>query len=416
MRAEIITIGDEILIGQIVDTNSAFLASELHKLGIAVHQISSVQDEREHILEALDEAESRADLILITGGLGPTRDDITKHTLCEYTGDTLVRDPDVLAHIEELFRTYITSTPISDLNRNQALVPGRAEILHNPYGTAPGMWMKGKKAILVSMPGVPFEMKSLFKNAVAPRILEAFHPPVLLHRTLITYGLGESAIAERISDWQDALPPHMKLAYLPNLGRVRLRLSTRGSDPEVLKEELEQQLSVLRDMIRDILYGEEDGESLEETLVRSFTDKGVTLAAAESFTGGRIAAQITAVPGASAVFKGSLVCYASSVKSGFLGVPEALIREHSVVSAPVALEMARKARQQMQSDFAIATTGNAGPTKGDSDAPIGTVYIALAGPGGEVAETFMMGNHRERVVQKSVNKAFEMLAREILKI
>jgi nicotinamide-nucleotide amidase len=278
------------------------------------------------------------------------------------------------------------------------------------------MWMKGKKAILVSMPGVPFEMKSLFKNAVVPRILEAFHPPVLLHRTLITYGLGESAIAERISDWQDALPPHMKLAYLPNLGRVRLRLSTRGSDPEVLKEELEEQLSVLRDMIRDILYGEEDGESLEETLVRSFTEKGVTLAAAESFTGGRIAAQITAVPGASAVFKGSLVCYASSVKSGFLGVPEALIREHSVVSAPVALEMARKAREQMQSDFAIATTGNAGPTKGDSDAPIGTVYIALAGPGGEVAETFMMGNHRERVVQKSVNKAFEMLAREILKI
>ncbi len=416
MRAEIITIGDEILIGQIVDTNSAFLASELHKIGISVYQISSVQDEREHILTALEEAESRAELILITGGLGPTKDDITKHTLCEYLGDELVRDQAVLDHIEELFRKYITSTPISDMNRNQALVPSKAEVLHNNYGTAPGMWMRGEKAVIVSLPGVPFEMKELFREEVVPRILSSFRPPVLLHRTLITYGLGESAIAARISDWQDALPDHMKLAYLPNLGKVRLRLSSRGRDLQLLEAEMDTKLSELSEMVRDILFGEEIGEALEETLIRLCTQKGLTLAAAESFTGGRIAAQLTSVPGASAVFKGSLVSYATSVKSGFLGVPEALINEHSVVSKPVALAMAREARKRMQADYALATTGNAGPTKGDSDSPVGTVYIALVGPSGEHVEKFIMGNHRERIVQKSVHKAFEMLAGEILKI
>ncbi len=415
MRAEIITIGDEILIGQIVDTNSAFLASELHKLGIAVYQISSVQDERPHILTALEEAESRADLILMTGGLGPTKDDITKHTLCEYLGDELVRDERVLEHIEELFRKYIKSTPISEMNRNQALVPSRAEVLHNAYGTAPGMWMKGKKAVLVSLPGVPFEMKALFHKRVVPRILDTFHPPVLLYRTLITYGLGESAIAERISDWEDSLPSHMKLAYLPNLGKVRLRLSSKGQDMEDLQEELDGKISELREMVSDILFGEEIGEALEETLIRLCTAKGITLAAAESFTGGRIASQLTSVPGASAVFKGSLVSYATSVKAGFLGVSEELIEEHSVVSQEVALAMARKAREHMESDFALATTGNAGPTRGDSDSPVGTVYIALVGPEREEVGKFVMGNHRERIVQKSVHKAFEMLAGEILK-
>jgi nicotinamide-nucleotide amidase len=414
MLAEIVTIGDEILIGQVVDTNSAYLASELHKIGVAVYQITSVQDEREHILKALEEAESRADIVLITGGLGPTKDDITKHTLCEYFGDHLVVNEEVLAHIEHLFRTYI-STPISDLNRRQAEVPSKAVVLHNAYGTAPGMWLQGKKAVLVSMPGVPFEMKQLFQEKVLPRIASAFTRPVLLHRTLITYGLGESAIAERLTGWEESLPGHMKLAYLPNLGKVRLRVSTRGRDLPSLEDELDSQVEGLKLLISDILFGEEDGEPLEETLRKLFTTKNATLATAESFTGGKIASSLTAVPGASAYFKGSVVSYATEVKTGLLRVPGELISTHSVVSAPVARAMAENVRTLLNSDFGVATTGNAGPAKGDSDAPVGNVFIAIAGPEGSYAQEFTMGNHRDRIVQKSVNKALEMLQREILK-
>jgi nicotinamide-nucleotide amidase len=414
MLAEIVTIGDEILIGQVVDTNSAYLASELHKIGVAVYQITSVQDEREHILKALEEAESRADIVLLTGGLGPTKDDITKHTLCEYFGDHLVVNEEVLAHIEHLFRTYI-STPISDLNRRQAEVPSKAVVLHNAYGTAPGMWLQGKKAVLVSMPGVPFEMKQLFQEKVLPRIASAFTRPVLLHRTLITYGLGESAIAERLTGWEESLPGHMKLAYLPNLGKVRLRVSTRGRDLPSLEDELDSQVEGLKLLISDILFGEEDGEPLEETLRKLFTTKNATLATAESFTGGKIASSLTAVPGASAYFKGSVVSYATEVKTGLLRVPGELISTHSVVSAPVARAMAENVRTLLNSDFGVATTGNAGPAKGDSDAPVGNVFIAIAGPEGSYAQEFTMGNHRDRIVQKSVNKALEMLQREILK-
>ena len=351
---------------------------------------------------------------MLTGGLGPTKDDITKHTLCEFFGDHLVVDEEVLAHIEDLFKTYI-STPISDLNRRQAEVPSRATVLHNAYGTAPGMWLRGKKAVFVSMPGVPFEMKQLFQEQVRPRIISAFTRPVLLHRTLITYGLGESAIAERIADWEEALPAHMKLAYLPNLGKVRLRVSIKGTDLRTLEEELGQQLQTLKSRISDILFGEEDGEPLEETLRKLFTAKKATLATAESFTGGKIAAGLTAIPGASAYFRGSVVSYATDVKTGLLGVPEDLISAHSVVSAPVARAMAENVRALLQTDFGVATTGNAGPTKGDSDAPVGRVYIGVAGPEGSFAREFTMGNHRERIVQKSVHKALEMLQQEILK-
>ncbi len=413
MQAEIITIGDEILIGQIVDTNSAFIAAELGKIGVSVYQITSVQDQAEHILQALEEAESRAEIIITTGGLGPTKDDITKHTLCKYLDDELEQDPAVLEHIEALFRKHI-STPISDLNRQQALVPRRAEVLHNRYGTAPGLWMQGKKAVVISLPGVPFEMKELIRTAVVPRIVKSFTLPVLLHRTLVTYGLGESAIANRIEAWEDALPPHMKLAYLPNLGKVRLRISTKGTDLKALEAELESQVATLKPQLADILFGEEDGESLEATLGKLLTARRLTLATAESFTGGRIASQLTAVPGASAYFKGSVVAYATEIKTAILGVPELLIQKHSVVSAAVAEAMADGVRKLTGADYALATTGNAGPTKGDSDAPIGSAYIALSGPDGTRAEYFSLGNHRERIVQKAVHKAFEMLHEQIL--
>lgn len=415
MYAEIITIGDEILIGQIVDTNSAYIAQELNKIGITVYQISSVQDHREHILQALEEACSRADLILITGGLGPTKDDITKQTLCEYLEDTLVLNEEVLAHIEALFEKYI-STPISEMNRRQALVPSRATILKNKYGTAPGMWMRKGKQVLVSMPGVPFEMKSLMQAEVLPRIQSEFHRPFILHRTIMTYGLGESAIAERIEDWEDALPDFVKLAYLPNLGKVRLRLTARGDDKEKISEAVDSAIQKLYGIIGDIIYGEEEEGSLESGIAKLMTQKGLSLATAESFTGGKIAEQLTSIPGASAYFKGSVVGYATEVKKEVLGVPAELIARHSVVSAEVAKAMAANVRKLFKSDYAIATTGNAGPTKGDSDADIGTVYIAIATPEGVFAERFSMGNHRVRIVQKSVHKAFELLKKEILKI
>ena len=415
MFAEIITIGDEILIGQIVDTNSAFISKELNKIGISVYQITSVQDDREHILQALEDAKSRADIIIVTGGLGPTKDDITKHTFCEYFDDVLVQNDAVLKHVEELFKKFITTAPISDLNRKQALVPSKAEVLHNAYGTAPGMWINDKGAVFISLPGVPFEMKNLMTDLVIPKIAAEFERPHILHKTVVTYGLGESALAEKIEDWEDALPSFIKLAYLPNLGKVRLRLTAKGQDKEAIARAIEDESKKLHSLIGDIIYGIEDDETLEEVVARLLTEKKCTLAIAESCTGGRVAQRITSLPGASAYFKGSMVSYATETKIEVLKVSKELIDTHSVVSAEVAKAMAENVKKLLKTDFAIATTGNAGPSKGDSDADIGTVFIAIATPSGVYAKEFKMGNHRERIVQKTVNKAFELLQKEILK-
>jgi nicotinamide-nucleotide amidase len=414
MFAEIITIGDEILIGQIVDTNSAHIASELNKIGISVFQITTVQDDREHILKAFEEAEERAEVIILTGGLGPTKDDITKKTLCEYLNDKLVSDPEVLAHVEELFEKYI-NTPISEVNRRQALVPSRAKVLHNKYGTAPGMWMKAKKAIFVSLPGVPFEMKQLMHREVIPKLADSFDRPFICHKTLVTYGLGESAIADRISDIEQNLPASVKLAYLPNLGKVRLRLTAKGSSKEQITEDVDLVARQLYATIGDLISGEEEQGAIEVTLGKLFTEKKKSLATAESFTGGKIAQQLTAVPGASVYFKGSIVSYATSMKIDLLKVPIEMVKKHSVVSAEVAMAMAENVKNLAGSDFAVATTGNAGPSKGDSDADIGTVFIAVATPDKVFAEQFAMGNHRTRIVQKSVHMAMQMLQKEILK-
>ncbi|OWW23752.1 competence/damage-inducible protein A [Zobellia sp. OII3] len=416
MFAEIITIGDEILIGQIVDTNSAFISKELNKIGVSVYQITSVQDDREHILQALEEAKGRAQVVIMTGGLGPTKDDITKHTLCEFFNDTLVEDAGVLAHVEELFEKYISSTPISDMNRMQALVPSKATVLHNALGTAPGMWFKDEGVAFVSLPGVPYEMENLIVNQVIPKIIKDFERPYILHKTIVTYGLGESAIAERLEQWEDHLPPFVKLAYLPNLGKVRLRLSAKGPDKQVLVDAVEKEAQKLPALIGDIMYGTEDEETLEELVAKTLTGKGLTLATAESFTGGKIAGQLTALPGASAYFKGSVVSYATETKINVLKVPKDVVDRYSVVSAEVAEAMAKNVRSLLKTDYAIATTGNAGPTKGDSDAEVGTVFLAIATPTGVHAQKFNMGNHRNRIVEKSVNKALELLQKEISKI
>lgn len=413
MQAEIITIGDEILIGQIIDSNSTFIAKELNKIGVSVYQITSIQDDKEHILNAMEEAGNRSSVVIITGGLGPTKDDVTKHTLCDYFGDELVMDQLVLEHIEVLFKKYI-STPISELNRKQALVPSRATVLHNAYGTAPGLWMEKGKTVYVSLPGVPMEMKNLISASVLPMIMEKYDRPFILHRTILTYGLGESALAEKLEDWEDGLPSFIKLAYLPNLGKVRLRLSARGLDKGEVVSAVNEEVGKLYTLIGDIIYGEEEEASVEAQIATLLTEKHLTLATAESFTGGRIAEEITSIPGASQYFKGSVVSYATETKIKLLEVPKELIQEHSVVSAEVALAMAKNVRNILDTDFAIATTGNAGPTKGDSDADVGTVYIAISTPKRTFAEKFNMGNHRERVVEKSVNKAFELLLKEIL--
>ncbi len=414
MFAEIITIGDEILIGQIIDTNSAFIASELNNIGVSVYQITSVQDEKAHILDALKEARSRAQIVIITGGLGPTKDDITKHTFCEFFNDTLKQDREVLAHIETLFKKYI-STPISDINREQALVPSKAQVLHNSFGTAPGMWMEEDDSVFISMPGVPYEMKNLMTNQVLPKLIKKFKRPFIIHKTIMTYGLGESAIAERIATVEDSLPSFIKLAYLPNLGKVRLRLTAKGQDKEVLKNGIKAVSSELYKLIGDIITGEEEEGTIEAVVGKLLAAKNLTMATAESFTGGKIAEQITSVPGASAYFVGSLVCYATRTKVDILKVPEKLIKQHSVVSPEVAAAMASNIREIMKADFGVATTGNAGPTKGDSNAPIGTVYIAIASEKGVDVQEFSMGNHRVRIVQKGVHKALEMLQKEILK-
>ncbi len=408
MRAELITIGDEILIGQIVNTNAVFLAKALHGIGVEVVQISAISDDKNAITTALDQALARADIVLMTGGLGPTNDDITKHTLTDYFEDTLVWYPDILTHIEELFKKYV-ATPISDLNREQAHLPQNARIFKNEYGTAPAMWFEKDNQVVVSLPGVPYEMKALITSAIIPALQTRFERPFLLQKTIMTYGLGESVIAERIADWESQLPPPMKLAYLPSLGRVRLRLSSKGQNEDEVRTAIDHQISLLRPLIEDIYYGEDEDQPIELLIGQKLATTQKTLALAESCTGGALAARITAHAGVSSFFKGSAVTYATAAKTDFLGVSEQLINTHGVVSAAVAEAMALGAQQHFKSDYALATTGNAGPTAGDPQEEVGVVYIAWATPTAVFSERFVMGNHRERVIQKTVNKAFECL-------
>ena len=413
MQAEIITIGDEILIGQVIDTNSAYISKALNKIGISVYQITSVQDDRQHILKSLSEAEDNADVIILTGGLGPTKDDITKNTIAEYFNDTLIQDEMVLKNIEEMWRRYIKQ-PLSQVNIDQALVPTKATVLMNHYGSAPGMWLEKNGKVFVSLPGVPYEMKALITNEVLPRIQEKYHLPYIMHKTLHTYGIGESKLAERISDWEDNLPDFIKLAYLPNLGTVRLRLSAKG-DKTVVTAEMDKQIAALLPQIKDVFVGFEENGTIENVIGQRLTSLNKTIATAESCTGGKLAEKITSVPGASAYFMGSVVSYATQSKIDVLGIDKTIIDKYSVVSLQVVEAMAQKVQQLFNTDYAIATTGNAGPTKGDANAEVGTVCIAIATPDKVISEEFKLGNHRIKVINKAVHKAFEMLKKEIFK-
>jgi nicotinamide-nucleotide amidase len=413
MKAELITIGDEILIGQIINTNAVFLAKELNKIGIEIAQITSISDQKEHIIEALDASTKRAEVVILTGGLGPTKDDLTKHTLCEYFNDTLIENEEILGHIEEIFKKYV-NTPINNQNRQQALLPSKASIFKNDHGTASGMWFEKKGQVIISLPGVPFEMKSLMNQSVIPQLQKHFTRPFILHKTIMTYGLGESAIAERIEVWENNLPQTIKLAYLPNLGRVRIRLSSVGSDEELLKNTIDSEIEKLLPLINDIFVGFEDLTSLEIQIKEGFVNQQKTLALAESCTGGEIASRLTQVAGASKYFKGCAVTYHTQSKTDLLGVSAALINKYSVVSKEVASAMAENARKKFNATVGLSTTGNAGPSKGDSDAEIGTVWIAIATQDKIVTEKFLFGIHRERVIGKSVNKALELLMNQTI--
>ncbi|MDB2695759.1 competence/damage-inducible protein A [Flavobacteriaceae bacterium] len=411
MKAELITIGDEILIGQIVNTNAVFLSKALNKIGIEIAQITSISDDKEAIIKTLDDTVLRAQVVILTGGLGPTKDDLTKHTLCEYFNDTLIENKEILAHIEEIFAKYIT-TPINNENRKQALLPSKARVLKNEHGTASGMWFEKGDQVIISLPGVPFEMKSLMTNKVIPALQDHYTRPFILHKTVLTYGLGESVIAERLIDWENNLPKDIKLAYLPNLGRVRLRLSSKGNDEALLLKRVNDQIDTLLPFIEDIFVGFEDETSLEIRVQERFIAQGKTLAIAESCTGGLIASRLTKNPGSSAFFNGAAITYHTQSKIDVLGVSEALIKTHSVVSEAVAASMAQQVRKKFNATIGVATTGNAGPLKGDSDAEIGTVCIAIASEKETVTEKFLFGIHRERVVEKAVNKALEMIYKQ----
>ena len=413
MNAEIITIGDEILIGQILDSNSKWIAEELNKIGISVYQITSIQDDKKHILKALKEAQLNAEIVIVTGGLGPTKDDITKYTLTEYFEDKLVLNEEVLNDIKQLFAKI--NYPFTKVNKNQALVPSKSIVFKNEFGTAPGMWFENKHGIVVSLPGVPNEMKGLMQNSVLLKLKNTFQLPFILHKTVITYGMGESMVAERIENWENELPNFMKLAYLPAYGKLRLRLSAKGSDGLELEKATNIEIKKLYKIIPDIIAGVGENETIERAIGRLLANKKETLATAESCTGGNIAKIITSVPGSSKYFRGSIIAYQASLKITELDVDKKIIEDYSVVSSQVAVAMAKGIQKKFNSDYAIATTGNAGPTTDDTDKTVGVVYIAIATPTSIFSEEFYFGKPREKVIERASIKALELLEKEILK-
>ena len=412
MKAEIITIGDEILIGQIVDTNSVFIAKELNKIGVSVYQITSIQDEKQHILNALKDAESRVDIVIITGGLGPTKDDITKHTLCQYFDDTLVQNDSVRANLHELFKNS-EYKKLTKNNLEQALVPSKAIVLHNEIGTAPGMYFRKSGKVFISLPGVPYEMEALIKEKVVPKLALEFDTPHIYHKTIVTQGVAESVLADQISDWEGNLPSFIKLAYLPNLGMVRLRLSAIGENQQKIRLAVEREVADLLNQIGDVVIGFDD-DSPAKLIADLLVSKDQTLAIAESCTGGLIASTITQNKGASTFFKGAIVSYHTKSKSDLLEVNEELIFEHSVVSKQVAKAMALSVKDKFNTDYGVATTGNAGPTKGDSDVEVGTVFIAISTPNNIIVEEYNFGNNRYKVIERAKNKALQLLRLAII--
>lgn len=410
MLAEIITIGDEILIGQVVDTNSAWMAKQLNLAGIKVKQVTSVSDDAEHIIEALKLAEKRARIILITGGLGPTKDDITKFTLARYFNMGMRRDEETLRHVEGIFERL--NRPMIESNRNQADVPDGCTVIQNKNGTAPCMWFEHDGNVIVSMPGVPFEMMYLMEEEILPRLSSSFKLPFIFHKTILTAGIGESFLAAEIAGLEDALPAHIKLAYLPRLGQVRLRLSGSGNEERLLQEEVSLHARLIADQIRKYVVVEED-IALEKAMLDIMKTRKLTLATAESCTGGYIAQLITQHPGCSAVYMGGAVTYSNELKRSVLGVNEATLLQFGAVSQETVVEMAEGALERFKTDYAVAVTGIAGPDGGTADKPVGSVWIAVAGRKGTRSRLFTFGNKRAQNIERSAIAALSMILNEL---
>lgn len=411
MKAEIITIGDEILIGQIVDTNSAWISRHLNLAGIEVYQITSVHDDREHILKALDDAGGRADLVLVTGGLGPTRDDLTKAVLCEFFHTKLEFHQPTFDHIIDLFKNR--GIPLSRLNREQAMVPATCTVIPNINGTAPGMWFEHNGTIYVSMPGVPFEMETIVTGEIIPRLTATGKTGFIHHKTVLTQGIPESLLSEIIEEWENQLPPHIRLAYLPSPMAVKLRLSAYGDDPGKLERDVEEQIRGLLPLVGESVYGY-DNDTLAMAVGRLLLEKNATLSVAESCTGGNIAHLITLTPGSSKWFKGSLTAYSNEIKTNLLNIPFETLRQYGAVSRETATGMALGIREVMQTGYSIATTGIAGPDGGSEEKPVGTVWIAVSGPVKFFCEKFVFDNNRERNIIRASQTALQLLRRLIL--
>lgn len=416
MDVEIINIGDELLIGQVINTNASWMAEQLNLSGFRVSQVTVISDQKDHILNSLIMAEQRAGIVLISGGIGPTRDDITKHTLCEFFGTRLVFNEEAYRDVEAIFerRGY----KVTELNRQQAELPEKCIGLPNKVGTARGMWFEkerqgGGKTIFVSMPGVPFEMKAMMTEHVIPRLKETFHTPAIYHKTILTTGIGESFLAARIEEWENGLPEHIKLAYLPQPGIVRLRLTGTGKMEQLIHQQVDAEVARLESLIPDYIYGYDD-DTLENIIGRLLKQKQATLATAESCTGGYIAHLITSIPGSSGYYKGSMVAYANDIKQHILGVNSASLEQYGAVSKEVVTEMAIAAQTMFDADYVIATSGVAGPDGGTADKPVGTTWIAIASPNEVYAKKFSFGDSRDRNIRRTALQALSMLRKTLI--
>jgi nicotinamide-nucleotide amidase len=411
VNAAIITIGDELLIGQTIDTNSAFIAQELNKTGIWVKRRIAIGDVREDILNALREQSRDCNLIIITGGLGPTADDITKPTLCEYFGGKLVLHQPTLEHVTYLFEhVFRRPMPLLERNRRQAEVPDVCTVLKNERGTAPGMWFEKDNVFFVSLPGVPHEMKGLMLDSVIPKLKKTFKLPVVLHRNLLTSGIGESLLADHIADFENDLPSHIKLAYLPAYGMVRLRLTSRGSDKNSVENELDNLFIQLKSFVKKLMVTDED-ISLPKAVLNLLQSKKKTVSTAESCTGGNIAHLITSIPGSSASYNGSVVSYANDAKENLLGVKRETLLQFGAVSEQTVVEMVNGALKELKTDYAIATSGIMGPDGGTPEKPVGTVWIAVGNNKKIIALQHSFRFDRERNIELTTHNALSMLYR-----
>ena len=417
MRTEIINIGDELLIGQVVNTNASWMASEMDSAGFPVQKVTILADNREEILNTFSEAENRSDIVVITGGLGPTKDDITKEALCYYFRTKLVFDQASYDNIVYIFKDR--GFPVTDSNRKQAEVPENAILLLNKLGTAPGMWLEKEKktgkgiTVFISLPGVPYEMKNLIKAEVLPRLMQRFSPLPTIHKTILTQGIGESFLSDILEVWEKALPSPLHLAYLPQPGIVRLRLSASGADIKRLTKQVDQGVKNLYELIPEYIFGENE-ETLEEIIGKLLTKRNCTVSTAESCTGGYIAHLITRIPGSSGYYKGSVIAYSNEVKIKEISVQEKSLSAHGTVSEIVATEMVLGIQKKFATDYAIATSGIAGPDGGSLEKPVGTTWIAIATPFSHQAFHYLMGDERERNIRKTALQALNLLRKAIL--